>query len=173
MMEPRTPQEVALPVSVLASLQRHMADEAGQAAAEHVLRSVGAEYGRTLAGSLQGSGTASRFWAELRRHFEERGWGTLDHERPHAALGLLASEDWAESRSPAAGHRSCVFSAGVLSGLLSQVAGRPVVVLEAACRGRGDDRCAFAFGSEAAVRKLEGALKREGDLGQALTKLEP
>ena len=51
------------------------------------------------------------------------------------------------------------------------MAGGPVAVLEVTCRTRGDDACAFAFGSEGAVHELYGKLLEGADLDGALDAL--
>ncbi len=87
-------------------------------------------------------------------------------------MGLLSSSDWAEASvdeiDPDA---SCCFSTGFLSGLLSQLAGGPVAVLEVECRTRGEAACRFAFGSEGAIHDLYGHLIEGGDLDGALASL--
>jgi hypothetical protein len=55
-----------------------------------------------------------------------------------------------------------------MSGLLSQIAGGPVAVLEVSCRTRGDDACRFGFGSERAITDLHGLLLDGADLDSAL-----
>ena len=102
-----------------------------------------------------------------------RGWGTLRHEQAHDAVGLLHSRDWAEPPpdGPTGSDASCGFTTGFLSGLLSALAGGPVAVLEVSCRGRGDDACTFAFGSETAIHELYGHLLDGADMAAALAAL--
>ncbi len=108
----------------------------------------------------------------LRNYFAKRGWGSISHQSVHAAVGMLVSNDWAEAvdgePDPDA---SCCFSTGFLSGLLSQIAGGPVAVLEVECRTRGSASCRFAFGSEGAIHELYGQLLEGGDLESALSTL--
>lgn len=176
-MEPQTLREVTFPVAALAGLRRRLEEEMGPAAAERVLEAVGSDYGEMVGATLLEKPAAvedasdGSFWTRLRSHLETRGWGTLDHERPHPALGLLSSHDWAESDGRGGHGFSCPFSTGLVAGLLSRVAGGPVTVLEAECRSRGDNRCAFVFGSERAVGRLSDALGRHGSLARALTSL--
>ena len=54
------------------------------------------------------------------------------------------SSDWVEAEEERGEDASCSFSAGYLSGLLTELAGGPIAVLEVACRARGDDTCSFA-----------------------------
>jgi hypothetical protein len=66
---------------------------------------------------------------------------------------------------------SCCFSTGFLSGLLSELAGGPVAVLEIGCRTRGADACRFAFGSEQVIHDLYGRLLDGADFDGALAAL--
>jgi hypothetical protein len=103
--------------------------------------------------------------------FSRRGWGTLSRDGSSDVVGMLSSEDWVESAETpedAAGHTSCSFSTGFLSGFLTRLSGGRMAVLEVTCRGRGDGRCTFAFGSEAAVHELYGRLLEGSGLEQAL-----
>jgi hypothetical protein len=173
------PREVAVPVSVFEAIRaefekdtgtlrtvramHHAGYEAGVSASEHLNREAG--------GDVRSLGTAA-FWAQLSAYFEKRGWGSLEHRSPHAAVSLLTSTNWAEvmaGRPRPEG--SCSFSSGFLSGLLSQLAGGAVAVLEVKCRSRGDDACSFAFGSETAIHDLYGHMLGDHDLEQALQAL--
>jgi hypothetical protein len=112
------------------------------------------------------------FWRELAHLFEERGWGSLTHERIHPGLAILRSGDWTEaSSSDDESPLGCAFSSGVLAHLLGAAAGSPVGVLEVSCRGRGDPECAFVFGSEGAVHDLYGLLLDGKDLEAALERV--
>jgi V4R domain len=173
------PREIAVPVSVFAALRAELGKEAGTLPTVHALHHAGYAAGAAAAAGLAGNGDAdspgigeTAFWTELAGFFARRGWGTLRHARPHRAVGLLSSTDWAEaavgSEDPEA---SCHFSTGFLSGLLSETAGKPVAVLEVACRMRGDDGCEFVFGSEGAVHELYGRLLDGAELDVALAAL--
>ena len=141
----------------------HAGYQAGLHAAQSVNREAG---GQAL--SLSSTG----FWGHLSDFLSKRGWGTVNHRSPHAAVGILRTTDWAEAEteetSPDA---ACNFSAGYLSGLFSQLAGGPVAVLEVSCRARGDDACDFAFGSETAIHDLYGRLLDGADFDSALAEL--
>ncbi|MEX2465905.1 MAG: 4-vinyl reductase [Gemmatimonadota bacterium] len=116
--------------------------------------------------------TTSEFWGSVQRFFGRKGWGTLRHEAAHPGVGLLTSDDWVEaSAEETDSEGSCSFSTGFLAGLLSELAKRPVAVLEVTCRTRGDDACRFAFGSEAVVHELYGRLLDGSDLARALTEI--
>jgi hypothetical protein len=173
------PKEIAVPISVFGSLRTGLEKELGMLPAVRALHHAGYEAGLAAAAAMNkeaGGDSFSlsqpSFWARLSDYFSRRGWGTLGHSSPHAGVGILTSRDWAEARSdeqkPDAG---CSFSSGFLSGLLSQLAGGPVAVLEISCRMRGDEACDFAFGSEAAIHNLYGHLLEGADLATALTAL--
>lgn len=173
------PREIAVPVSVFAALRAELAKEAGTLPTVHALHHAGYQAGVAAAGVVAGNGSGgstslgeSAFWARLADFFGKRGWGTLSHERPHRAVGLLSSPDWAESTEGADDpEASCHFSTGFLSGLLSEIAGGPVAVLEVGCRTRGGDACRFAFGSEGAIHELYGRLVDGTEFDRALAAL--
>lgn len=174
------PRDVALPASVFTTLRRELSDEVGPVPALHALHAAGYAAGIATAPALLGSGDAEPaslatdvFWARLTAFLARRGWGRLSHRAPHEAVGLLESGDWVEAdEDEAAGEdASCSFTSGYLSGLLSEIAGGPVAVLEVSCRGRGDTTCTFAFGSETAIHELYGQLLEGADLDGALEAL--
>ncbi|MBW3534328.1 MAG: hypothetical protein KY453_03770 [Gemmatimonadetes bacterium] len=170
-------REVAFPAAALAGLRRALRDEAGPLAAVHALHAAGYDAGGRLFEAFTGGGDPrSRdehsFWRGLSDFLDRRGWGTLEHSVPHPGIGLLSSPDWAEALPEGSEHQpACAFGSGLLSSVLSRAADGPVAVLEVACRSRGDDRCTFAFGSEAAVHELYGLLLEGRDLDRALAEL--
>lgn len=172
-------REIAVPISVLVSLRTELEREAGTLEAVHALHRAGYAAGMSAAAGLhaEAGGDAlamseRRFWDRLQRYFSRRGWGTLTHRVAHEAVGVLTSTDWAEATSGEVDpDASCCFSTGFLSGLLSQLAGGPVAVLEIECRSRGGASCDFAFGSEGAIHQLYGRLLEGVDLDSALAAL--
>lgn len=172
-----TPREIAVPISIFRSLRSALEKEAGALPTIHALHQAGYESGAAAAASFAGTSDVSSmaqsaFWTKLTDFFSRRGWGTLDRSGEHSAIALLSSPDWAEA-SPDGGdsESSCSFSTGFLSGLLSELAGGPVAVLEVDCRARGDNRCCFAFGSEVAIHDLYGHLLEGSNLDGALAAL--
>ena len=174
------PREVALPASVFATLRKELRQEAGDLPAIHALHAAGYAAGTAAArpttslGNHEGVPAMSEdvFWARVAAHLARRGWGRAEHRAAHDAVGLLVSSDWVEADGGERGEdAACSFSTGYLSGLLSELAGGPVAVLEATCRGRGHDACTFAFGSEGAVHELYGALLEGAELDAALAAL--
>lgn len=174
------PREIAIPVSVFGSLRAELGKEAGTLPTVHALHHAGYAAGVAAAASFaehgQSGGTAlgqEAFWTRLSDFFGKRGWGTLRHDRPHPAVGILSSADWAEAADGEEGpEASCHFSAGFLSGLLSELAGGAIAVLEVGCRMRGETSCRFAFGSAGAIHELYGRLlDHDVDLDGALAGL--
>ena len=171
-------REIAIPATAFGSLRAHLEKEAGSLPTVHALHQAGYAAGAAAAPAVAiGSGDAGAlgedaFWAKLANFFGQRGWGSLRHARPHKAVGLLSSDDWAEATAGDGGpDASCHFSAGFLSGILTELAGGPVAVLEVACRSRGGDACQFVFGSEGAIHELYGRLLETDDLDGALAAL--
>lgn len=173
------PREIAVPVSVFDSLRDELEQEAGTLQTVRALHHAGYNAGVAAAVSMnQEAGgdsftlNADGFWSTLSQFFSKRGWGTLAHRSVHPAIGILESRDWAEARpdrlKPDA---TCSFSSGFLSGLLSQLAGGPIAVLEIGCRTRGGAACEFAFGSETAIHDIYGRMLDGADLASALEAL--
>ena len=173
------PREIAVPISVFGSLRRELEEEAGALPTVRALHGAGYHAGLAAAVAVHhhAGGDAfamseDDFWSHLRSYFGNRGWGTLTHEGIHDMIGVLSSSDWAEVAEGAVDpDASCCFSTGFLSGLLSQLSGGPVAVLEIECRTRGGASCDFAFGSEGAIHELYGRLLEGVDLDGALAAL--
>ena len=172
--------EVVVPVQVFTALRRELESEVGTLPAVRALHQAGYVSGVDAVEALHSAGPedslpdlgARDFWDRMTQFFRKRGWGTLAHDAGHPGVGLLRSPDWVEAgideRNP---ESSCAFSTGFLSGLLSELAGGPVAVLEVSCRGRGDEECVFAFGSEAVIHDLYGQMVDGADLAGALEAL--
>lgn len=175
----RAPREIAVPVSLFGSLRSELEKEAGTLPTVRAMHHAGYQAGAAAAESLvggAGNGVAQlsrdAFWNRVADFFDKRGWGTLRHDPRHEAVGILSSGDWAEaSQDGMDPDASCFFSTGFLSGLLSELAGGPVAVLEVGCRTRGGEACEFAFGSEGAIHELYGRLLDGVDLDGALDAL--
>lgn len=171
-------RDVAVPRSTFAHLRRELEQEVGALPAIHALQAagfavgtaatVGFAEGTTEVGSLP----EDVFWTRVTAFFVRRGWGTLVHRSGGRGIGVLTSQDWAEAREEERSDQaSCSFSTGFLGGLLTELAGGPIAVLEVSCRGRGDDACRFAFGSEGAIHELYGRLLEGAGLDEALADL--
>lgn len=175
-MEP-DPREVSVPAEAFDHLRAALVQEAGETAGVHALHAAGFSTGESVydlftggAGPAADLGTGA-FWARVTAFFRERGWGHLMHESRHPGVSVLSSPDWAEAGRAGGSHSTCAFTSGVLSYLLTRVAGGPVAVLETSCRARGDDRCDFAFGSERTINDLYAVLLEGGTLEDALARL--
>ncbi|HKJ03375.1 MAG TPA: V4R domain-containing protein [Longimicrobiales bacterium] len=167
-------------------LRQELAKEAGVLPAIHALQQSGYVAGMAAASAFRTSQDEDvralpeeEFWARLGSFFTRRGWGTLRHVDRHQAVGLLVSSDWVEGDSARVEGdgpeteegASCSFSTGFLSGLLTELAGGPVAVLEVSCRARGEERCSFAFGAAAAIHHIYGQLLEGAELDGALAAL--
>jgi len=172
-------REVAVPVSVFAVLRKELASEAGALPTIHAFHAAGHQAGVAAADAFRASPDEDvsalpeeEFWTRLTSFFSRRGWGSLSKVTSSPAVGLLVSQDWVESTDvDVSEDASCSFSTGFLSGLLTELAGGPVAVLEVECRGRGSGSCSFAFGSESAIHELYGHLVGGRDLDGALSAL--
>ena len=166
-----TSSEITVPACIFSALRNELGNISGKRSSSKLLQKVGYRAGSS-ASTLFKEGLDSEvletrksaFWAHLCDFFSRRGWGKLVVNSDHPKLGFLTSNDWAEAMTAEADQNaSCCFSTGFISGLLSEIAGSPVAVLEAKCRARGDTACKFAFGAEHAVRDLYGQLLVEAD----------
>lgn len=172
-------RDISIPGTALAALRDAVARESGPLASVQAMQTAGYETGEILFERLTerfddtvGEVDPDDFWTEVADFFRERGWGSLSFDQPHDGVGVLRSEDWIEADGPTTeGQASCSFSSGLLSGLLTRVAGDAVAVLQIGCRGQGDDHCAFAFGSEATMHDLYSAFLDEADVDEALARL--
>jgi predicted hydrocarbon binding protein len=177
-MGARSVNEISIPAQTLSQLRRSLREEVGPLSAIQALHGAGYATGDLLFESfsehLNGPAAetgADALWSSLSEFFATRGWGSLVHESLHPAIGVLRSEDWAEADPSTESQPSCAFSTGLLSSLLSRVAGGPVAVLEVECRSRGDAACAFAFGSEPAIQHVYARLLEGADLEEAVSTL--
>ncbi len=153
-------------------------DETDGETAIRVLQTLGERTADLVVEELEAADTElraleqGRFWAELSRFFQDRGWGEISQERIHPGLGLLRSPDCGESEvDTAASERNCDFTTGLLAGTFTRLAGASIEVVEVSCRSRGDVDCSFALGSAQAVRRLRELLDDGTSLEAALDRL--
>lgn len=163
-MTPKTPS-VRLPSRVLS----HLADRVGPVGSEAhaALREAGRLTGVHLLEEL-GPGAdpehadPGAFWSEVSWALQDRGLGTLDYRLLGSDLADLRLHDGPESAGDGdRGRPGCPFSTGLLGGLLSQVAGEPMAVLEVECAADGASGCRFLAGGEARLSGI-GERLREG-----------
>ena len=167
-MEPpvMTSREITMPAWTFSALRDELGTISDTHSSTTLLQKVGYRSGISASAVFkEGLNSAvletmqSTFWTHLCDFFSCRGWGTLVVDSDHPGLGFLTSNDWAEAMTAEVDRNaSCCFSTGFISGLLSEIVGSPVAVLEAKCRARGDRACEFAFGAEQAVRELYSQL---------------
>lgn len=168
-------RDLAIPVEALGGLREALRREGGPLVAVHALQGAGYAAGtalfRKLTEHVDGDVAAideERFWHRISEFLSRRGWGSLEAETDGYPVGILTSPDWAEAEGVDEDEPCCYFSSGLLSGILSELAGEPVAVLEVACRGSGDGRCRFVFGAEATLHDLYGDLLDGVPLDEAL-----
>lgn len=112
---------------------------------------------------------ASRLGEVLSEFFQSLGWGPLVMEGLGDAGFTVDSTDWAESEpgsnAPAPG---CYYTSGLLSSILSKLAGGEVAVMEVECRSCNDSRCRFLAGSPTTLQAVFEAMTAGKDYRQAM-----
>ncbi len=165
--------------STLHHIRRVLSDEVDAATVTRVLHDAGFSAGESAFDDLTASTGGNlealdqeRFWSEFEHFLGTQGWGEFSHERIHPGLGVVRAEHGGESDPAAeASEPSCGFTSGMISQIFTRVAGSNIGVQEVSCRSRGDDECAFVFGSEPAVHRLRDLLPQVGTLDAALDSL--
>jgi hypothetical protein len=154
------------------------ADEAAQ-----LLRQTGFRAGEPLFRALQGwiqdrhgdplaDLPAEPFWETLSAFFSDLGWGTLLHRDLHPGVAALDAEDWMEARVGGnATAPTCHLTTGILADLLNRLAEEDVAVLEVECRGHGDERCRFLFGSPQVLQTVFERISSGTDYSEVLEEL--
>lgn len=173
------PREIAVPGSVFESIRAEAASFAGTLQAVRALHLAGYRAGVEASAALNHEAggnafalTEVAFWSSLSGFFAKRGWGSFEHRSPHRAIGVLETSDWAEARPDSFDpEATCGFTTGYLCGLLTQLSGAPIAVLEISCRSRGQDTCEFAFGAESVIHDLYGSLLDGAEITTALKAL--
>lgn len=150
-----------LPRSVLSGLFHRCASlgEAGIAALREAGDRTGAE-AIALLGDSPESLPATEFWNLLDQILRKAGLGSVQFRPGGGSSAAIAWRDSAEAAAGAAGtavdaveSARCHFATGLLRGVLSRVAGRPVEVAEVQCGG-GTEPCWFLFGSAETIHKV-------------------
>ncbi len=178
-MPPPPHRSLSLPAGFLPSLHHALAHGRTPAEAAALLRQVGYESGEAFYqafaeenGAVAESLPAERFWERLSAFFAERGWGELRWEPLHPGIAVLDSPDWVEAEGgEGEQHPGCHLTMGLLSDLLTRIANDDVAVLETECRGRGDARCRFLFGSPAVLGLLYEEILQGTTYDEALRRL--
>jgi len=159
---------VALP-ALAASLRRAGPD--GVSALREAGRRVGVACVEELGGADELSESdPAEFWGRVRRWFEEGGYGDVEYEvlsGDVASVVLHQAPELSELPEEEA-VPGCDFSAGLVGGLLSEIADRPLAVLEARCRARGDRACRFLVGEGDRLARIRERLVEGASLPEAL-----
>jgi predicted hydrocarbon binding protein len=176
----RPGRDLVVPASFLASVRqvahRLHVEEAVDAALEEAGREAGARLFPLLQADAPALGVDA-FWDRLNRTLRARGWGTVTHQRVHPGLSLVECPATAEMGPPgeagagASGRPGCPLTTGILAGVLSEAAGRPVEILQVSCRGEGASSCRWAFGAPMALERLRLGLSSGARLEDALASL--
>lgn len=179
---------VAVPEDLVLGLLAGLDEECG-AASKVVLYTCGRHWGQRFMKRL--AVESRQFWqrdaADLPLHFHTQvlrriwalyGWGVLrfDHAlTEHGVLEAIVENAMFGTVVGNVGKTSDAVVAGVLSAIVSELAGRELHAVEIACTSRGDARCHFIIATEARTRAIDG-LVREGkkrrDILDALTRGE-
>ncbi|WP_419163238.1 V4R domain-containing protein [Candidatus Palauibacter sp.] len=159
---------VRLPRSALSILSRRCTSlgASGIDALYEAGHRAGADVLETL-GPSPAALPSPEFWSRLDAEIRQAGLGSLSYRPVCRRSGAVAWRGSAEAVEPPTTGRGCHFAAGLLRGVLSHAAGRPVDVTEVRC-GSDDQPCWFLFGSAETVREVRadiGALVDEGVAG--------
>jgi hypothetical protein len=157
------PRDLILPTTILHALRASTSDWSPANPIPGTLLRAGVESGRSLLPEVERTAAGSgSFWEALGAILLRRGFGKITHRQIHPGLALLEGVDGPESDPPPGSDRrspGCIFTSGLLSGVLSAAAGREVQLREVACRSWGAHGCCWAFGSPAALDALEQAME--------------
>ena len=108
------------------------------------------------------------FWSEVSWALEDRGLGSLEYGLLGSALAEVRLADGPESVDGGRRRPGCPFTTGLLGGLLSQVAGEPMAVLEVECAADGADACRFLAGAEARLSRIGDRLRQGASVDEAV-----
>lgn len=171
----RTPPEpfVRLPAEMLPTLADRCADLGDEGIA--ALREAGRRAGNRIfdgLGVLPETLETEAFWSAADDVLRELGLGRITFEPVDGAVGAVS---WRELPEATAGgavaprrSRGCALATGILGGLLTRAAGRPVAVLEIGCAAGGSDACWFLVGAEGRLREVHARLAEGGAVAAVL-----
>lgn len=171
---PTGPPDVRLPAECLGALARAARADSGQTAV--ALREAGRRSGSAIASELArrtdpGSVTMEAFWDAVREELEARGLGEARYALLAPGVAEVRWRDGPETSAgdadQAVGAGGCPFSTGVLAGLLGEIAGAPVAVMEVACRARGTDACRYLVGDAERLRAVRRAIRSGSSVEEA------
>lgn len=177
------PNLLQVPATVIPAMHRVLAAERSASEAAQLARELGCEAGSAFHEALVARVRAREstelaeldpetFWAMFSDFFSSAGWGELEQESLHAGIVSLSSRRWAEALpDERTEYPACHLTTGVLAELLSRIAGTDLAVLEVECRSRGDDRCRFLAGGEAALGTVYDAMRNGRSFHEAVQRL--
>lgn len=163
---------ICLPGSVLAALAdgcTNLGDPGVDA-----LREAGRLAGWDIYDALDSSPASlslGTFWSLVNEKLRELNLGTLRYEPLDGGLGAVGWQRLPEAGSPPGGERfteGCHLATGLLAGLLSRGAGRPVAVLEIGCGARASHDCWFLVGAETRLIEISERLTAGASVSEAL-----
>lgn len=141
---------------------------------ESALREAGRAAGEAVVGRLgpsPGDATPDQFWEAVGQQFVDLGLGPVRYRLRTPAVAEIRLEEVPEADGVEGEPRrlsGCPFSAGLLSGLLGEVAGEPVAVHEVECRAGGAAACRFLVGSRPRLSSLRERIADGASLRQLL-----
>jgi hypothetical protein len=169
-----------VPAGLLSSVRRALVNDRQPLEAVTLMRQVGYELGAEVFEGLRGrledeSGGGDwsaldpdAFWGAAAEYFESLGWGSVRQRDLHPGLGSLELADWIEAESDGGPPGSHV-TTGIFSGLLENLAGEQVAVMEVPSGDAGRSRLIFGRG-EVLGEVYEG-LREGASLEEAVARL--
>lgn len=157
---------VSVPATFFPALSAALAGRTSPAEGAQLFRETGYALGGSLYDRLQERVGSERgglpeqleeqeFWSALGDCFADLGWSRPAYAALRPGIAVLDLERGVEAVDGAsAAHPGCHLTVGILADMLRRVAGEPVAVLEVECRSRGDERCRFLVGGEAALGEV-------------------
>lgn len=151
-----------LPHTTLATLAERCGalGEGGVAALRESGRVAGIKLFETLGPRAEGL-AVDDFWDAFDRKIRDLNLGFVHFEPIDEGVAALAWYRLPETGVDAGVHRStegCHLATGLLGGVLSRAANRPIAVLEVGCGSRGSEACWFLIGSEPRLTEIHQRL---------------
>lgn len=114
---------------------------------------------------------ADAFWTRVNEVLDASGLGEVEYRVHEGGVAELST-----ARGPEAGERGararvtsgCHFTTGMLGGILSRAAGKPIAILEVECRADSASACRFLVGSEERLSAVHARLSGGASLEEAL-----
>lgn len=139
-----------------------------------VLHEAGRQAGNRMfdaLGVLPETLAPAEFWEAVDRTFRDLSLGSLHFEPLGNGLAAIGWRNLPEATGPDGNprvSRGCALATGLLGGLLSRAAGRPVPVLEVDCAAGGSDTCWFLIAAEDRLREVHQRMSDGAPLGGVL-----